>query len=108
MRVWSSVRQALVPSLQERRLVAAATGAKSAGGVSLRLTARATRGALGMRRWAALPRLAVLERAAELTVRTKSVLTGAGSETPRRCITEMKESSGVSVWSAFAQAVRHL
>ena len=47
-----------------------------------------------------------LGRAAELTGRTESVLSGTGSAF---CpIIERKVSSGVSVWSAFAQAVRHL
>jgi hypothetical protein len=80
------------------------------------LADRATRGARGAWRRVALPRLEVLAvdesellergeglgRAAELTGRNKSVLTGAGSATPRRCIAERNVSSGVSVWRAFA------
>jgi len=88
--------------------MAAAEGMKSEADASMRLAARAKRGARSARRWAALPRLAVLKRAAELTVRTKSILTGAGSATPRCCIAARRFSLGLSVWSALAQAVRHL
>jgi len=71
----------------------------------LRLAERVIGGDRSARRWAALSRLEAL---AVEGGRTKSVLTGAGSVTLRRCITERKEPSGVLVWSAVAQAVRHL
>ena len=84
--------------------------------------ASAMRGARSTCRWVELPLLEVLAveenqllensdglwRHMELTGRTESVLTGAGSAMLRCCITERKVASGVSVCSAFAQAVRHL
>jgi hypothetical protein len=89
------------------------------------LAARAVRAARGALRWVALDILAVLpvdesqcghatsaegldrgkglEGDAELAGRTASY--GA---MPLCCIAERKGTSGVSVWRAFAQAVRHL
>ena len=49
-----------------------------------------------------------LGRAAELTGRTESVLSGTGSAIPRSCIAERKCSLGASVCRAFDQAVLHV
>lgn len=96
--------------------MATAAGAKSGGwgDASMTLAARAKRGARGAWRWVVLPRrevLAVDEGKLVASVegrRTASVLIGAGSAIPRCCIAERKCSSGLSIWSAFAQAARHL